>query len=177
MKKRFSDEELVVLRNQIPIRFLIETILAIPSKFIENIFRFLCPVCSEFNTSIIPDSNIVKCFSCNRIFNTIDITMTSKKYDFVTSVTFLKEIYKKTKMDQNRKNGSKSNKWMNNIPQIKSKELICVGDVLNHSTNPIINQIYTPSQLTRNFEKLELKLDSIMEEIQQIKKFLFHLAR
>jgi len=50
MGKLFSSQELYKLRNSIPIDVLIEKELTIPSKTSEGFFRFLCPLCNEFQT-------------------------------------------------------------------------------------------------------------------------------
>jgi hypothetical protein len=39
--RRFTSNELYMIRNLIPIRQVIEDILAIPSKDIEGVFRFV----------------------------------------------------------------------------------------------------------------------------------------
>ena len=52
MGKHFSSQELYELRNSIPMEVLIEKKLAIPSKISEGFFRFLCPLCNEFQTAL-----------------------------------------------------------------------------------------------------------------------------
>jgi DNA primase len=94
MKKRFSAEELFELRNKIPIDILIRDVLSIPAKTSEGFFRFLCPICNEFQTSIKPATNLARCFRCEMNFNTIEITMQVKRIGFVDSATFLKGILK-----------------------------------------------------------------------------------
>ncbi len=89
--KRFSSQELYNLRNLIPIHILIEKILMIPSKISEGFFRFLCPLCSEFNTATNPETNLARCFRCEKNFNTIDMVMVTRKANFVESVKFLKK--------------------------------------------------------------------------------------
>jgi hypothetical protein len=89
--KRFSSQELYNLRNLIPIHILIEKILMIPSKISEGFFRFLCPLCSEFNTATNPETNLARCFRCEKNFNTIDMVMITRKASFVESVNFLKK--------------------------------------------------------------------------------------
>ena len=54
MKRHFSSLDLFVLRNHIPIDTLIEKHLMLPSKFSEGYFRFLCPLCNEFQTATKP---------------------------------------------------------------------------------------------------------------------------
>ncbi len=66
MKKRFSSHELFELRNAIPITQLIGEELQIPSKISEGVFRFLCPVCHEFQTATHPVTNLARCFRCEK---------------------------------------------------------------------------------------------------------------
>jgi hypothetical protein len=91
MPRRFSAQELRKLRNLIPIDFLIENILIIPSKFTEGYFRFLCPLCSEFNTATSHKTNLARCFRCQEQFNTIELVMACKQSTFVESVKFLQK--------------------------------------------------------------------------------------
>ena len=71
MKKRFSSQELYELRNHIPVDALIRE-LGIPSKIRDGYFRFLCPLCNEFQTAVKPETNLARCFRCEKNFNTID---------------------------------------------------------------------------------------------------------
>jgi hypothetical protein len=92
MKRHFSSRELFVLRNHIPIDTLIETHLRLPSKFSEGYFRFLCPLCNEFQTATKPKTNLARCFRCERNFNTIDMVIICKGLRFVEGVKYLKTI-------------------------------------------------------------------------------------
>ena len=92
MSQQFSSEELTALRNQIPIRHLIERLLGIPSKEIEGVFRFLCPKCREFQTAVNPKTNLSRCFRCQENFNTIELVMKDRQLNFVQSVKFLKQL-------------------------------------------------------------------------------------
>ncbi len=91
MPRRFSAQELRKLRNNIPIDFIIQEILMIPSKVSEGYFRFLCPLCSEFNTAISQENNLARCFRCQKQFNTIELVMVCKQTEFVESVKFLQK--------------------------------------------------------------------------------------
>jgi len=95
MKRRFSDQELFELRNYVPIDGLIAQKLMIPSKKSEKIFRFLCPRCNEFQTSVYFKKNLARCFRCEINFNTIEIVMDWRKIGFVESVQYLK-AYRQT---------------------------------------------------------------------------------
>ena len=81
-----------MLRNHIPIDTLIENHLKLPSKFSEGFFRFLCPLCNEFQTATNPKANLARCFRCERNFNTIDMVMIYKGLKFVDGVKYLKTI-------------------------------------------------------------------------------------
>lgn len=89
MVRRFSDEELYQLRNGIPIPKVIDDLLGIPCKEIEGIYRFLCPLCGEFQTAVNPKTNLSRCFRCRRNFNTIEIVMADRKVPFVEGVKIL----------------------------------------------------------------------------------------
>jgi hypothetical protein len=75
MSPRYSKEKLRTLRNDIPIARLIADFLRIPCKVVDGYFRFLCPVCSQFNTATNPKTNLARCFTCQKNYNAIDIVM------------------------------------------------------------------------------------------------------
>ena len=89
MKRRFSAQQLYQLRNFIPIDVLVEKKLLIPCKQSEGFFRFLCPLCGEFQTATMKKTNLARCFRCEKNFNTIDMVMLCTNSDFVESVKFL----------------------------------------------------------------------------------------
>jgi len=99
-KRRFTNHQLYTLRNDIPIDALIEKALHIPSRVAEGYFRFLCPLCNQFNTAVKPETNLARCFRCEENFNTIDLVMTIKKLDFVESVRFLQDYHKSASVCQ-----------------------------------------------------------------------------
>ncbi len=92
-KKKFSSDELYLLRNEIPLTVLIQQGLNIESYSRHGRFCFQCPLCQEFNTTVNPKTNLAKCFSCQKMFNTIDLVMKVRHLDFVDSVRFLRNIY------------------------------------------------------------------------------------
>lgn len=102
MKKRFSPRELFELRNAIPVDMLIKDGLQIPSKISDGIFRFLCPICNEFQTSVNPATNLARCFRCERNFNTIDLVMSVRRSGFKESVLFLKPMLGKIPKQKTR---------------------------------------------------------------------------
>jgi DNA primase len=92
MPKRYSKEFLRMLRNEIPIAILIADLLDLPNKNSEGYFRFLCPICSEFNTATNQKTNLARCFRCQKNFNPIDMVMEVNRVGFIDAVEYLSEI-------------------------------------------------------------------------------------
>ena len=90
--KRFTPHELFELRNSIPVDTLIAEVLRIPSKISEGTFRFLCPVCNEFQTAVNPATNLARCFRCEKNFNTIDLVISVQGCGFKECILFLKQL-------------------------------------------------------------------------------------
>lgn len=97
MKRRFSKQHLYELRNFIPVDVLIKEHLKVPAKMSEGVFRFLCPICNECQTSTKRKTNLARCFRCEKNFNTIDIVEEVLGTDFVKSVKYLEPLLKKYK--------------------------------------------------------------------------------
>jgi len=89
MAQRYSKEKLRMLRNEIPISRLISDFLRIPAKVSEGYFRFLCPLCSEFQTATNPKTNLARCFRCQKNFNPIDMVMAVKSCNFREAVELI----------------------------------------------------------------------------------------
>jgi hypothetical protein len=91
MSRRFTDGQLYQVRNHVPIRHVIETLLAIDSETVDGVFRFRCPLCAGRNTAVNPKTNLSRCFHCGENFNAIDLCMIARHMSFVDSVKFLIE--------------------------------------------------------------------------------------
>jgi DNA primase len=89
MPRGYSKGVLRTLRNDIPIAEVIADLLEVPSKISEGYFRFLCPLCHEFNTATNPKTNLARCFRCRQNFNPIDFVMAERHWSFVEAVQFL----------------------------------------------------------------------------------------
>ena len=85
MSSRFTSQQLYHLRNNISINGLIIALL-IPFKIEEEIFRFLCPLCNHGHTATNLNTNLARCFDCQKNFNTIDLVMIVRRTGFVDSV-------------------------------------------------------------------------------------------
>ncbi len=85
-------EHLRELRNRIEIIPLIAEVLELLYKTHDGRFRFMCPLCHDFDTAVNPETNLARCFRCQRNFNPIDIVMTVKRYSFMQAVRYLQAI-------------------------------------------------------------------------------------
>lgn len=92
MSQKYSSEYLRRLRNEVAIGDLIADTLNIPTKISEGYLRFLCPLCSEFNTAIKPSTNLARCFRCAQNFNPIDMVMIVNGLSFLDAVEFLSPL-------------------------------------------------------------------------------------
>ena len=92
MPKNYGKETLRKLRNNVPIAILIADILELPHKTAGGYFRFLCPLCGAFDTATNPKTNLARCFTCQKNFNPIDLTMIVKRQNFREAVKFLMGI-------------------------------------------------------------------------------------
>ncbi len=88
MPKRFSDEQLRRLRNDVPLARLLAR-LNWPHKSRGRQLNFVCPRCGENRSDLNPRENLVRCFHCQTNFNPIEFTMAARQCDFVEAVHFL----------------------------------------------------------------------------------------
>jgi len=91
MPQHVTKQELRHLRNKIDINAVIEH-LEIPWKIREGYVRFLCPLCSEFDTATNPHTNLARCFRCEQNFNPIDLVMIDQRNTFLQAVSYLREL-------------------------------------------------------------------------------------
>lgn len=95
MKKLFSSKELFSLRNNIPIALVITAVLNLNTRSEHDSLRFQCPLCHSFNTACNPNTNLARCFPCQKNFNPIDLVMTVRSLSFPDSVALLQKIQAK----------------------------------------------------------------------------------
>jgi len=84
----FTKQQLFQVRNKIDIHWLINEKLDLDRQF-NGAWRFRCPLCQEFNTATQKKTNLGRCFSCQKNFNTIDLVIYSKQVNFAPSVKWL----------------------------------------------------------------------------------------
>jgi hypothetical protein len=86
MARRFSSEELMWVRNKVPVERVIKVLRATEWKLVEGKERFLCPECNEFDTGINPQENLGRCFRCEKNFNPVDFLVYGLRLSFVAAV-------------------------------------------------------------------------------------------
>jgi len=92
MADTLSKNHLRELRNRIEMIPLIAEVLDLIYKTHDGRFRFMCPLCHDFDTAVNPATNLARCFRCQRNFNPIDMVMTVKRYSFMQAVRYLQPI-------------------------------------------------------------------------------------
>ena len=90
MPNYYPADFLRTIRNQIPIEKLIVTMLNLEVRHTSKWLRFRCPRCYNFHTATNTDTNLARCFDCQKNFNPIDLIMTVGNCGFLDAVEFLK---------------------------------------------------------------------------------------
>ncbi|MGA8240255.1 MAG: CHC2 zinc finger domain-containing protein [Desulfobacterales bacterium] len=91
MSKHYTADFLRVLRNQIPINAVIIDLLNLEVRKDHEFLRFRCPLCDNFHTATNHQTNLARCFDCQKNFNPIDLVITVGKCSFVDAVQLLKD--------------------------------------------------------------------------------------
>lgn len=91
MSQHYSSDFLRHLRNQIPIDQVIVDLLNLELKDHCETLRFRCPLCYNFHTATNHQTNLARCFDCQKNFNPIDLVITVGKYSFIEAVELLKD--------------------------------------------------------------------------------------
>ncbi len=168
MKPRFTDSQLWTLRNQIPIEQLIETQLRIPVKRDNNRLRFSCPLCHQYDTSILYPKNLARCFSCQKNFNTIELTMQWAKLDFVKSVLWLQTCLQTPNthpINARKDQGGPKRHSFTHISEIIPKILPQIKPTVSksHHLEPTI---------VKRVDQMEKKIDTLDHKLDQLLKML-----
>ena len=161
MTRLFSAQELYNVRNDIPVSALIETVLNMPTRTTEGVFRFLCPVCGEFNTAVNFKTNLARCFSCEKNFNTIDLVMIAEKMNFVKAVRFLKAQEKKSQI----RPGSKKTENRSRSPQH-------IADIIQSimPKKPVSGHQESIESISKRVLCIEKKLEQMIHHVEIIAK-------
>jgi DNA primase len=165
MTRRFAPEQLYVLRNDIPIDRLIEQHLSIPWRRSDKRFRFACPLCAEFKTSILTEKNLARCFQCEQNFNTIDLVIHCMGVEFVKAVKKLQKIH--AQMSQFRRNASPAGR-IDSLASVGKiiADIIPGKPVIEHETKTSFSN---DRELLARIDRLESKIDDISARIEKLR--------
>jgi hypothetical protein len=181
MMKRFSKHELFILRNSININMLIKEILRLPSKTSQGQLRFLCPVCSQFNTATKRETNLARCFDCQRNFNTIEMVMETKNLSFIQSAQLLQGLLPEIKSKKIIPNKPSSNPRLQGSAsfQIQNEAVPMQALVkkLSIGTSEQLNQTSDDDSSKSNrqdqvIEQLNDKINRLEKQLDQLKSFV-----
>ena len=90
MSHYYSPNFLRMLRNDIPIDEVIADLLNLELRNDHKMLRCRCPLCQGFHTATNHETNLARCFDCQKNFNPIDLIMTVGNCGFLDAVEFLK---------------------------------------------------------------------------------------
>ena len=164
MSRRFSPDHLYALRNEIPIHVLIEKYLSIPCNRTKKRFRFACPSCTGFNTSVLWKKNLGRCFDCNKNFNTIDMSMRCLNADFVESVNRLDEIRDEIIMKKQCVQSEEGNESFKSDDEKIADTLPDRPDIGADTEQPVNGN----QDLSARMDEVETKLEFLSIQIEKI---------
>lgn len=95
MSQYYPDDFLRMLRNDIPIDEVIVDLLNLEVQKDRKTIRFRCPLCYNFHTATNHETNLARCFDCQKNFNPIDMVITVGNCGFVDAVKILKDRFNK----------------------------------------------------------------------------------
>jgi len=95
MSEKLSKEQLYNLRNRIEMISVIIDILELVYKTHDGQFRFMFPICKDFDSAVNTSTNLARCFRCERNFNPIDMVMIVKHYSFIQAAKYLQPILRR----------------------------------------------------------------------------------
>ncbi len=178
MQGRFTGQQLYELRNQLPIRQLIENELNIPNRLAGNVFRFECPMCRGYHTGIKKDKNLARCFDCQTNFNTIDLVIRTRQTEFYQSASFLWELYKSVKRPSPSSHIPAPEPVRNirpvNFETDDTAELISIGSIIENFGFPGGNNESSirSRKMHALLEKLEKDVIRLTNKVARLEKFV-----
>jgi DNA primase len=171
MTRRFTSDELYAIRNYIPIDLLIEKLLQVPVKHTQNRLHFSCPLCAGFQTSILREKNLSRCFDCGKNFNTIEIVMYHMHIGFVESVNRLKqyqaELAKHTRFLEKRKKLHSPAA----VGEIIANISPAARENLSGNENPAENK----QAISKRIDDLEKRFDTLSSHVEKLSRLILSM--
>jgi len=143
------------IRNNVSIQPLIQNELGIKHTIDGKIFRFECPDCASFNTSIHKKTNLAKCFNCQSRFNPIDIVMAVRKTGFLETADFLQ--------------GFLGPGGAGMLRCRKLSEFKHISNVISESVIP--DAVTDSSKHEKRISNMEKEIDKLQKRLEQLYKF------
>jgi DNA primase len=163
MTRRFSSRQLTYLRNQVPIRRVIETLPELALRR-DGKLHFNCPLCHGVNTSVNIEHNLGRCFDCRENFNPIELVMHQLQISFVESVRWLMQR-SAGKPTADQPTTDKCNGQPTAVGDILAGTLTALMDKKNESLPESITQrVMTLEQSVRRLYQLIDELRSSLEQ-------------
>ena len=91
-RKIIRRDRLRQLRNEIDFSHLFRRLGWPWKRRDDGVILFVCPECSESETSVNPKTNLARCFRCEMNWNTIDFTKAVGRMEFLEAYGFLEEM-------------------------------------------------------------------------------------
>jgi hypothetical protein len=172
--RRFSKHELFRLRNSIDINTLISETLKIPSKTSQAYLRFLCPICLYYDTATKRETNLARCFRCERNFNTIEIVMAARHLNFTESVRYLQSLLPENhRKEVTRHNHPPSPQAQTEAVIDTITENIGVGRAKKTDKNSENDLVGINQQKTAT-DELNVRVNQLSKQLRQLKSFVVH---
>jgi hypothetical protein len=177
MRGRFTRQQLHDTGNRIPIRPLMENELNVANRQSGNIFRFECPACRGYHTSIKAKTNLARCFDCNRNFNTIEMVMETRKTEFYESALFLWNLLVAEMKIQAKGPGPVRNKREIHAKRKPAFTPVSIARIFENAGfaiggNGFAGQPPDSVSMGRRIENLEKETNRLKMKLEQLQKFV-----
>ncbi len=172
--RRLSKQLLHDLRNLIPIQHLIEKELGIQHHMDGKYFRFKCPKCSSFHTSVMKTINLAKCFDCQNRFNPIDMVMAVRKTEFIQSADYLINLLETVPLNKPviHKSGNIGD-IQSFVRRNTSGDPVPITSVIRSMQQLKVPNTFPDEKLTeQRVQNLEKEIEKLKKRIEQIYKFI-----
>jgi hypothetical protein len=156
---------------------LINEILKLPSKTSQGQLRFLCPLCSQFNTATKCETNLARCFHCQRNFNTIEMVMETKNMGFIQSARFLQDLLRENMSEETTANKPSSKPRLPCPDSFQTqKEPVPLKTLVKNigiRTSKQLNQ--TSDEDSAKINRQDQVIEQLNDRINRLEKQLDHL--
>ena len=173
---RLSKRLLHDLRNRIPVQALIENELGLQHHTESGVFRFECPFCTSFHTSIKTTTNLARCFDCKINFNPIDMVMAVRKTDFLQSARFLVPLLKSgvIKRTDTKGTGPAHNREIPaSLHRMASSELNPLSSILRSPPAGNVSEALPDQKaIEHRIQRLEKEIDGLKHRLDQLHQFI-----